>query len=146
MPVDQVETGVLKPSMVVTFTPTNITTEVNEALPEDNVGFNVKNTSVKGVNCGNMASTRKNDPSMEAAGSTTQMTIQNHPGQISAGYTPVWIVTELTLQETETSCFALWDRRQRVTVGVIKAVGKKVTEVSKVTWSALSSEGLMIVN
>nr|KAF6433808.1 hypothetical protein HJG59_008870 [Molossus molossus] len=57
VPVGGVETGVLKPGMVVTFAPANVTTEVksveihrealSEALPGDNVGFNVKNVSSK---------------------------------------------------------------------------------------------------
>jgi len=57
VPVGRVETGILKPGMVVTFSPANITTEVksvemhHESLPEaspgDNVGFNIKNVSVK---------------------------------------------------------------------------------------------------
>ncbi|CAK7317228.1 Elongation factor 1-alpha 1 [Vulpes lagopus] len=85
--------------MVVTFAPVNVTTEVksvemhhealSEALPGDNVGFNVKNISVKDVHCGNVACDSKNDPPMEAAGSTAQVIILNHPGQISAGYAPV---------------------------------------------------------
>ena len=47
------ETGVLKPAIVVTFAPVNVTTEIksvemhhealSEAFPGDNVGFNVKN-------------------------------------------------------------------------------------------------------
>ncbi|ELW65822.1 Elongation factor 1-alpha 1 [Tupaia chinensis] len=94
-----VETGVLKPGMVVTFAPVNVTTEVksvemhhealSEALPGDNVGFNVKNVSVKDVQRGNVAGDSKNDPPMEAAGFTAQVIILNHPGQISAGYAPV---------------------------------------------------------
>uniref|UniRef100_A0A7N0TCF4 Elongation factor 1-alpha n=1 Tax=Kalanchoe fedtschenkoi TaxID=63787 RepID=A0A7N0TCF4_KALFE len=50
-------TGVIKAGMVVTFAPTGLTTEVKsvemhqealqEALPGDNVGFNVKNVAVK---------------------------------------------------------------------------------------------------
>uniref|UniRef100_A0A2K5K190 Tr-type G domain-containing protein n=1 Tax=Colobus angolensis palliatus TaxID=336983 RepID=A0A2K5K190_COLAP len=93
------ETGVLKPGMVVTFAPVNVTTEVksvkmhhealSEALPGDNVGFNVKNVSVKDVRRGNFAGDSKNDPPMEAAGFTAQEIILNHPGQISAGYAPV---------------------------------------------------------
>ena len=57
VPVGRVETGVLKPGMVVTSAPVNVTPEVksvemhhealSEALPGDNVGFNVKNVSVK---------------------------------------------------------------------------------------------------
>nr|XP_037859693.1 elongation factor 1-alpha 1-like [Chlorocebus sabaeus] len=99
VPVGRVETGVLKPSMVVTFAPVNVTTEVksvemhhevlNEALPGDSVGFNVKNVSVKDVCHGNVAGDSKNNPPMEAAGFTAQVIILNHPGQISAGYAPV---------------------------------------------------------
>lgn len=57
MPVGRVETGILKPGLVVTFAPANLTTEVKsvemhhesltEAVPGDNVGFNVKNVSIK---------------------------------------------------------------------------------------------------
>uniref|UniRef100_A0A2K6V0J1 Tr-type G domain-containing protein n=1 Tax=Saimiri boliviensis boliviensis TaxID=39432 RepID=A0A2K6V0J1_SAIBB len=99
VPVGQVDTGVLRPGMVVTFAPVNITTEVksvemhhealSEALPGDNVGFNVKNVSVKDVRRGNVAGDSKNDRPMEAAGFTAQVIILNHPGQISAGYAPV---------------------------------------------------------
>merc|ERR1712234_39568 len=72
VPVGRVETGVIKPGMVVTFAPANVTTEVKsvemhheslpEALPGDNVGFNVKNVSVKEIRRGNVASDSKNDP------------------------------------------------------------------------------------
>uniref|UniRef100_H2NGR2 Tr-type G domain-containing protein n=1 Tax=Pongo abelii TaxID=9601 RepID=H2NGR2_PONAB len=99
VPVGRVETGILKPGMVVTFAPVNITTEVksvkmyhealSEALPGDNVGFNVKNVSVKDVHHGNIAGDSKNDPPVEAAGFTAQVIILNHPGQISSGYAPV---------------------------------------------------------
>lgn len=77
------ETGVLKPGMVVTFAPVNVTTEVksvemhhealNEAMPGDNVGFNVKNVSVKDVRRGNVAGDTKNDPPQEAATFTAQV-------------------------------------------------------------------------
>ncbi|XP_048209958.1 elongation factor 1-alpha 1-like isoform X2 [Perognathus longimembris pacificus] len=62
---------------------------LSEALPGDNVGFNVKNVSVKDVGRVNVAGDSKNDPPMEAAGFTAQVIILNHPGQISAGYAPV---------------------------------------------------------
>uniref|UniRef100_A0A8C0PMA2 Elongation factor 1-alpha 1 n=1 Tax=Canis lupus familiaris TaxID=9615 RepID=A0A8C0PMA2_CANLF len=99
VPVGRVETGVLKPGMVVTFALVNVTTEVksvemhhealSEALPGDNVSFNVKNVSVKDVHRDNVADDSKNEPPMEAAGFTAQVIILNHPGQISAGYAPV---------------------------------------------------------
>ncbi|KAK2885827.1 hypothetical protein QQF64_020716 [Cirrhinus molitorella] len=99
VPVGRVETGILRPSMVVTFAPVNITTEVksvemhheslSEALPGDNVGFNVKNVSVKDIRRGNVCGDSKSDPPQEASGFTAQVIILNHPGQISAGYSPV---------------------------------------------------------
>lgn len=99
VPVGRVETGILKPGMVVTFAPVNVTTEVKsvemhhealtEALPGDNVGFNVKNVSVKDIRRGNVAGDSRNDPPQEAASFTSQVIILNHPGQISAGYAPV---------------------------------------------------------
>ena len=79
VPVGRVETGVLKPGTVVTFAPVNVATEVKsvemhhealrEALPGDNVGFNVKNVSVKDVRRGNVAGDSENDPPMEALAS-----------------------------------------------------------------------------
>merc|ERR1712117_381050 len=99
VPVGRVETGVIKPGMVVTFAPANVTTEVKsvemhheslpEALPGDNVGFNVKNVSVKDVRRGNVASDSKQDPATACANFTAQVIILNHPGEIRAGYTPV---------------------------------------------------------
>jgi len=99
VPVGRVETGIIKPGMVVTFAPSNITTEVksvemhHEALPEavpgDNVGFNIKNVSVKDIKRGNVASDSKNDPAKEAKSFYAQVIILNHPGEIRAGYQPV---------------------------------------------------------
>ncbi|CAF1678654.1 unnamed protein product, partial [Adineta ricciae] len=99
VPVGRVETGVLKPNMVVSFAPSNLQTEVKsiemhhealeEAVPGDNVGFNVKNVSVKELRRGFVASDIKNDPAQETANFTAQVIVLNHPGQIGAGYAPV---------------------------------------------------------
>ena len=99
VPVGRVETGILKPGDVVTFAPVGITTEVKsiemhheslpEAIPGDNVGFNVKNISVKDIRRGNVCSNSKNDPAKEADWFQAQVIVLNHPGQISNGYTPV---------------------------------------------------------
>ncbi|KAJ3376405.1 translation elongation factor EF-1 alpha [Entophlyctis sp. JEL0112] len=80
VPVGRVESGVIKPGMVVSFAPVGVSTEVKsvemhheqlaEGLPGDNVGFNVKNVSVKDIRRGNVI-------------------VLNHPGQIAAGYSPV---------------------------------------------------------
>jgi elongation factor 1-alpha len=99
VPVGRVETGVLKPGMTVTFAPVNVSTEVKsvemhhetlpEAIPGDNVGFNVKNISIKDIRRGNVAGDSKNDPPRESTTFFAQVIILNHPGQISSGYTPV---------------------------------------------------------
>jgi len=99
VPVGRVETGILKPGAVVTFSPAGITTEVksvemhheslSEALPGDNVGFNVKNVSVKDIRRGMVCGDSKQDPPMECEHFTAQVIILNHPGQIQQGYAPV---------------------------------------------------------
>ena len=62
---------------------------LSKGLPGNNVGFSVKNVSVKDVRHGNVAGDSKNDPLMEEVGFTFQVVILNHPSQISAGYAPV---------------------------------------------------------
>jgi len=99
VPVGRVETGIIKPGMVVTFAPAGISTEVKsvemhheslaEASPGDNVGFNVKNVSVKEIKRGMVASDSKNDPAKGAENFLAQVIILNHPGEIHAGYQPV---------------------------------------------------------
>lgn len=99
VPVGRVETGVLKPGMVVTFAPVGVSTEVKsvemhheslpEAVPGDNVGFNVKNLSVKDIRRGYVAGDTKNDPPSGVENFTAQVIVLNHPGQIGAGYAPV---------------------------------------------------------
>merc|ERR1712179_209426 len=60
-----------------------------EAKPGDNVGFNVKNVSVKEIKRGNVAGDSKNDPPKGAKCFTAQVIILNHPGEIRKGYSPV---------------------------------------------------------
>ena len=99
VPVGRVETGSIKAGMVVVFAPSQVSTEVKsvemhhetleQANPGDNVGFNVKNVSVKDIKRGYVASDTKNDPARECENFTAQVIVLNHPGQIAAGYTPV---------------------------------------------------------
>jgi len=99
VPVGRVETGILKPGAIVTFAPVGITTEVKsvemhheqllEAKPGDNVGFNVKNISVKDIRRGYVAGDAKDDPPVETGVFNAQVIVLNHPGQIHAGYAPV---------------------------------------------------------
>jgi len=99
VPVGRVETGVLKPGMSVTFAPAMLSTEVKsvemhhesmeEAKPGDNVGFNVKNISLKQIRRGMVAGDSKKDPPCKTDFFTAQVIILDHPNKIMAGYTPV---------------------------------------------------------
>ena len=99
VPVGRVETGVLKPGTSIKFAPSEIVTEckdvemhhekLEQALPGDNVGFNVKNVSIKDIKRGYVASDNKDRPAFETESFTSQVIIMNHPGQISNGYAPV---------------------------------------------------------
>ena len=72
--VGRVETGTLKPGMLLTIGPGSVTAEcrtvqkhherMDEAFPGDNIGFCVKN--VKELKRGYVASDSKNDPCREA--------------------------------------------------------------------------------
>merc|ERR1711981_827922 len=99
VPVGRVETGTLKKGVICTFGPMNVTTEVksvemhhesiDEAVPGDNVGFNVKNLSVTDIKRGFVASDSKKDPCTDTTNFTAQVIVLNHPGQIGIGYAPV---------------------------------------------------------
>jgi elongation factor 1-alpha len=98
VPVGRVETGILKPGMDVHFAPVGKKSEVksvemhhealDEALPGDNVGFNVKNLSLKDIRRGNVAGCKK-DPPKKTKEFNAQVIVLDHPGKIMAGYTPV---------------------------------------------------------
>merc|ERR1712147_483609 len=99
VPVGRVETGVIKAGMLVCFGPVGTTTEVksvemhhekvDEASPGDNVGFNVKNLSVKDIKRGYVCSNSKDDPAKDTSAFVAQVIVLNHPGQIQNGYAPV---------------------------------------------------------
>lgn len=99
VPCGRVETGILRPNMLITFAPSNITTEcktvemhhtsVEEAIPGDNVGFNVKSVSLKDIKRGHVVGDSKNDPPKEVVSFKAQVVVINHPNSIKAGYCPV---------------------------------------------------------
>merc|ERR1719411_214888 len=99
VPVGRVETGLLKPAMIIRFVPSNLTSECKsvemhheqlpEAIPGDNVGFSVRNISVKDIKRGFVASNDKEDPAQECESFNAQVIVLNHPNQIAKGYSPV---------------------------------------------------------
>merc|ERR1719322_100515 len=105
VPVGRVETGIIKPGMVITFAPNNLTTEVKsvemhheslaEANPGDNVGFNVKNVSVKDIKRGYVASDSKNKPASGCANFTAQVIVLTTPVKFATDILQCWIATLL---------------------------------------------------
>ncbi|XP_077410710.1 elongation factor 1-alpha-like [Vanacampus margaritifer] len=99
VPVGKIETGVLKLGMTLTFSPAKVTAEVKSiemhhqgldtALPGHNVGFNIKNVSVKNLRRGDVAGDAQHDPPSGVNSFEAQVIILNHPGRIKAGYSPV---------------------------------------------------------
>jgi len=99
VPVGRVETGVIKPGITAVFGPLGVSTEVKsvemhheqvaEAIPGDNVGFNVKGLSVTDIKRGYVASDSKNVPATDTEWFKAQVIVMNHPGQIMNGYAPV---------------------------------------------------------
>ena len=99
VPVGRVETGVLKPNMSVIFEPSHVKGEVKsieahheilpQALPGDNVGFNVRGVAKNDVKRGDVAGPVDNPPSV-AKSFVAQIVVLNHPSVITIGYTPVF--------------------------------------------------------
>uniref|UniRef100_A0A8C6L121 Elongation factor 1-alpha n=1 Tax=Nothobranchius furzeri TaxID=105023 RepID=A0A8C6L121_NOTFU len=99
VPVGKIETGILKPGMTLMFSPAKLTAEVKSiemhhqgldtALPGHNVGFNIKNVSVKNLHRGDVAGNAQQDPPSDVRSFEAQVIILNHPGKIKSGYSPV---------------------------------------------------------
>ncbi len=99
VPVGRIETGVLKPDMKIIFMPANKVGEVKsiemhhetlpQAVPGDNVGFNVRGLAKTDVKRGDVAGPVDNPPSV-AKTFTAQIMVLNHPSVITVGYTPVF--------------------------------------------------------
>ncbi|ASJ13528.1 MULTISPECIES: translation elongation factor EF-1 subunit alpha [Thermococcus] len=107
VPVGRVETGVLKVGDVVIFEPAStifhkpIQGEVKsiemhheamqEALPGDNIGFNVRGVGKNDIKRGDVAGHTTNPPTVVRPKDTfkAQIIVLNHPTAITVGYTPV---------------------------------------------------------
>jgi elongation factor 1-alpha len=99
VPVGRVESGKLKPNDAVIVMPAGVKGEVKkiemhhqelaEAIPGDNVGFNLKGVDKKDIKRGDVIGPANNPPTV-AADFTAQIVVLNHPTAISVGYTPVF--------------------------------------------------------
>jgi elongation factor 1-alpha len=99
VPVGRVETGVLKKGDKIVFEPAGVSGEVKsiemhhqeipQAIPGDNIGFNVRGISKKDVRRGDVAGHPDNPPTV-AKEFTAQIIVLQHPTVITAGYTPVF--------------------------------------------------------
>ncbi|KAJ5074835.1 elongation factor 1-alpha 1 [Anaeramoeba ignava] len=175
VPVGRVETGIMRPQQIVTFAPCMITTEVKsiemhheslpEALPGDNVGFNIKGVAVKDLRRGYVCGDAKTDPPAEAG---YQPVLDCHTAHIACKFNKLLSkmdrrsgkVLEENPEEIKTGdasmvemipskpmCvesysdypplgrFAVRDMRQTVAVGVIKTIERKTGE-AKLTKAA----------
>ncbi|MGQ9679955.1 MAG: translation elongation factor EF-1 subunit alpha [Candidatus Bathyarchaeia archaeon] len=98
VPVGRVETGVLKLDKKVVFQPANVEGDVksieshyvrmNEAVPGDNIGFNVKGIDRNQINRGDVCGYPDNPPRVAKA-FKGRIFIIHHPTAIAQGYTPV---------------------------------------------------------
>ena len=99
VPVGRVETGVMKPGMKISFQPADKVGEVKtiemhheqipEAVPGDNVGFNVRGVEKKDIRRGDVAGPVDNPPTV-AKTFIARIVVLNHPSVITPGYTPVF--------------------------------------------------------
>ena len=99
VPVGRIETGVLKVNDTLVFQPSGVTGECKtiemhhethpQAVPGDNVGFNVRGVGKKDIRRGDVAGHTSNPPKV-AKTFTAQVAVLQHPSVIAAGYTPVF--------------------------------------------------------
>jgi len=98
VPVGRVETGKMKPGDKIIFMPAKAVgevksiemhhQEVKEAVPGDNIGWNVRGVEKKDIRRGDVCGHTDKPPSV-AEEFTAQIVVLQHPSAIAAGYTPV---------------------------------------------------------
>ncbi len=99
VPVGRVETGIMKPGDKIIVMPSKAQGEVKsieahheqlpQAIPGDNIGFNVRGLERKDINRGDVVGHPTNIP-MVAKEFQAQIVVLNHPTAIPVGYTPVF--------------------------------------------------------
>lgn len=98
VPVGRVETGVMKPGDKIIFMPAKAVGEVKsiemhhqeikEAVPGDNIGWNVRGVEKKDIRRGDVCGHVSKPPTV-AEEFTAQIVVLQHPSAVTVGYTPV---------------------------------------------------------
>ena len=99
VPVGRVETGIMKKGMKVSFMPANVVGDIksiemhheehDQALPGDNVGFNVRGVGKNDIRRGDVCGPAEKPPTV-AEEFIAQIVVLHHPSAITVGYTPVF--------------------------------------------------------
>ncbi len=99
VPVGRVETGIMKKGMKVSFMPANKDGEIKsiemhheeipQAVPGDNVGFNVRGIGKGDIRRGDVCGPVDAPPTV-ADEFTAQIVVLQHPSALTVGYTPVF--------------------------------------------------------
>jgi len=108
VPVGRVETGIVKKGMKVSFMPANKDGEIKsiemhheeipQAVPGDNVGFNVRGIGKGDIRRGDVMGPADAPPTV-AEEFTAQIVVLQHPSALTVGYTPVF-----HCHTTQTAC------------------------------------------
>jgi len=108
VPVGRVETGIMKKGMKVAFMPANKDGEIKsiemhheeipQAVPGDNVGFNVRGIGKGDIRRGDVCGPVEAPPTV-AEEFTAQIVVLQHPSALTVGYTPVF-----NCHTTQTAC------------------------------------------
>jgi elongation factor 1-alpha len=108
VPVGRVETGIVKKGMKVSFMPANKAGEIKsiemhheeipQAIPGDNVGFNVRGIGKGDIRRGDVMGPAEAPPTV-ADEFTAQIVVLQHPSALTVGYTPVF-----HCHTTQTAC------------------------------------------
>jgi elongation factor 1-alpha len=143
VPVGRIESGIMRPGQNIIFAPVGIVSDVKsiemhhaqlpEAVPGDNIGFNVKGVTASDIKSGFVVGETARDPPVQAVKFTAQMIITNHPGKIHAGYQPVFDCHTAHIACRFDELIQKTDRRH----------GKKVTEAPE--WVQKDDAALVVV-
>ncbi len=120
VPVGRVETGIMKTGDQLIFMPANKPGEckdiethhekIPEALPGDNIGFNVRGVAKQDISRGDVAGHTKSPPTV-AKEFVGRIIVVQHPTAIAQGYTPVLHAHTVTVAATFTELIQKIDAR-----------------------------------